>query len=129
MPAKKTKPKDPKISILAREIMFRCQGFSKPTKKSTIIDRPGYDLHTEIQRLQKYVSIPPLSASSSSNNVAAMGRFLPAPGSEHMALCFYCVKSVNIDADNLFETVRKSRLFPSFFVVCCSKCNQRIFIQ
>jgi hypothetical protein len=120
-----TKAKDAKISILARECTFKVQGFAKPSKRTTIVERPANDGYVEMSRLRKIGAATP-DAAWPETSLSAMGRFLPAL--DRHVLCFYCLQTVTVQEDRLQETVQKSRVSPGTFTACCSKCYQNVFV-
>ena len=122
------KVQDPKISVLARECTFKIQGFSKPSKRTTIVERSSNDVMNEMTRLQRVYTDTNTddTQETDASKLSAMGRFLPAPGKQ--VLCFYCRRIVTVHADRLEQTVRKSRTSPSNFTACCDQCYQDVFV-
>lgn len=122
-----SKPKGRVVTMdaLAKECTARCQKPSKSSKASSSVDPTEHEMRNEINRL-KDVGEDTLHIDSAFE-LSSMGRYLPAPGQR--ALCFYCRGVVTSSLDDLDRLVHKSKIFPSYFTVCCSECRRGIFSE
>lgn len=121
---KSSGPIDPRITLLARECINKIQGCT--ARRTIMIDQSTYDVHNEMVRLRRIIPDHGTTPTIDPTTLATIGRFLPAPGRQ--ILCFYCLTIITMRSDQLEETVKKSRITPSSFTACCSRCYNDVFV-